>query len=223
MKAAAPVLSVSRLLVAYDGATVLRDVGFALSQGEALAVVGANGSGKSSLCRALAGLVPATGDIRLVGRPILGARAEEIARQGIVLMPQDRGTFAGLTVRDNLALGARRRPWPERSAALRDILDRFPQLRGRLGNRAGVLSGGEQRLLALARALLMQPRVLIMDEPTAGLSPEAAAEVSALLRRLLTETGLAMLVIEHDAGVVRTVADRVLRLAGGALAEVAAA
>lgn len=215
----APVLEVRRLGVAYDGGVVLRDVSFAIAPGEALAVVGANGSGKSSLCRALAGLVQASGEIRLDGRPVIGLRVEERARQGLVLVPQDSGTFAGLTVRDNLALAAGRQPRRQRAVATEAMLARFPQLRGRLWQRAGVLSGGEQKQLSLARALLLQPRLLVLDEPTAGLAPETAAEVATFLRRLRGDTGLPMLVIEHDAGVVPVVADRLLRLSAGVLAE----
>lgn len=216
------VLEVLGLGVAYDGAVILRDVNFTIGPGEALAITGANGSGKSSLCRALAGLATASGDIRLDGKPVAGLRAEEVARRGLVLMPQDRGTFIGLSVRDNLVLGASRQPRRSRAASIDAVLVRFPQLRVRLRQRAGVLSGGEQRLLALARALLMRPRLLILDEPTAGLAPETAAEVAALLRVLRVQSGLSMLLIEHDSEIIRTLADRVMCLSGGGLEAAAA-
>ena len=180
-----------------------------------LAILGANGAGKSTLLSAIVGLKrPQTGVVELAGATLSGLSAAAIAARGLVLVPEGRQVFPELSVLDNLRLGAfARRAWPE-GAELEAVFERFPRLRERARQRAGLLSGGEQQMLAIARGLLARPRVLLLDEPSLGLAPQVAERLFADLAQLASE-GLTMVLVDQMASLALAVADRGIVLENG--------
>lgn len=201
-------LQVRDLHAGYGQSRVLQGMTFDLQAGEVLAVLGRNGSGRSTLARALMGLLPAKGSARWAGHELVGRPTHAIARLGLAYVPESRDVFARLTVAQNLTLGLQPRAlrpalWtPER------VFDRFAALAARRDVPAGVLSGGEQQMLSLCRALMGAPELLIVDEPTEGLAPQVVAQVEALLRELRAQ-GLSVLLIEQKLDLSLAVADRV--------------
>jgi branched-chain amino acid transport system ATP-binding protein len=193
-------LEVSNLQVRYQGIEALKGVSFRVPPGKIVTLIGANGAGKSSALRAIAGLVrPAAGTIRFQGLEIGGQPVHRISRGGISLVPEGRKVFVNLSVLENLALGAYGRP---RDASYKKDLEGlfaiFPRLKERIQQRAGTLSGGEQQMLALGRALMASPKLLMMDEPSLGLAPQLVAEVFAVIRRIHAG-GTTILLIEQNA------------------------
>ena len=210
----APLLEVEGLAVGYGAEPVITEVELMVGAGELVAVLGANGAGKTTLLRALSGLVrPSTGTVRLGGATLTGLPADRVARRGLVLVPEGRQVFPELSVRDNLALGAFVRGGAD-AADVAALLDRFPRLKERIDGRAGLLSGGEQQMLALARGLVARPRVLMLDEPSLGLSPRLVAELFEALAALRAE-GMTLLIADQMADLALTVADRAYVVAGG--------
>lgn len=204
-------LELRGLKVAYGGVEVLHGVEMSLDEGEVVGMVGPNGAGKSSLLRAICGLTRSSaGEIRFEGRSLRGLAPEEIARSGIALVPEGRQIFGTLTVAENLRLAAP----GDGSEAMEQVLERLPILRERAGQRAGRLSGGEQQQLAVARALLRNPRLLILDEPSFGLAPKTIDVIYGLLEELRTE-GTTMLLVEQNAARTIDFCRRSLVLAGG--------
>lgn len=204
-------LELSGLKVAYGGVEVLHGIEMSVGEGEVVGMVGPNGAGKSSLLRAICGLTRSSaGEIRLEGRPLRGLPPEEIASLGIALVPEGRQIFGTLTVAENLLLAAR----DPGSATMEQVLERLPILRERAGQRADRLSGGEQQQLAVARALLRKPRLLILDEPSLGLAPKTIDVVYGLLEELRAE-GTTMLLVEQNAARTIDFCQRSLVLAGG--------
>jgi ABC-type branched-subunit amino acid transport system ATPase component len=211
-----PVLQVSGLNVFYGRSHAVQGVELTLPSG-VLSVVGRNGMGKTTLCKAIMGLVPASsGSVRFLGQDILGRSPSEIGRLGLGYVPQGRRLWKSLTVDEHLRLmqgsrrDARRSVWtPER------IYDTFPRLAERRNNGGGQLSGGEQQMLAIARALLMNPRLLVMDEPTEGLAPVIVAHVEDMLIRLAAQGDVSILVIEQNIGVATEIADLVAIMVNG--------
>jgi branched-chain amino acid transport system ATP-binding protein len=197
-------LSIEDLHVAYGRTEAVRGVSLEVGAGETVGMVGPNGAGKSTTLRAVVGLVPrATGRITFAGEPILGRPADEIARAGLGLVPEGHRIFGGMSVRDNLALSlTARKTTPEDEAALESVLERFPVLRRTYTTTAGKLSGGEQQQLAIARALVARPRVLLLDEPSLGLAPRFVDLVFEILAELRAE-GVTMLLVEQS--VTRTI------------------
>ncbi|HEX8663536.1 MAG TPA: branched-chain amino acid ABC transporter ATP-binding protein/permease [Beijerinckiaceae bacterium] len=214
--AGAPVLEAAGLCAGYGGVAVLRGVDLAVREGRPLAVLGPNGAGKTTLMRALAGLAPpaVAGDVRLAGRPVSGSPAHRRVRAGLVLVPEGRQVFPELSVRDNLRLGAFTQPGPDLDRRVAAMLDRFPRLRERLDRRAGLLSGGEQQMLAIARGLLASPKVLMLDEPSLGLAPLIVEELYASLAALRDE-GLTLVVVDQMAGQALAIADEGCLIEGG--------
>lgn len=214
-------LALDAVSVRYGPLVAVREVSFALEEGRVLALVGLNGAGKTSLVRAIAGLVPiASGAIRFEGRRIDGLPRHAVRGLGIV--PEGRLLAPTLTVAETLRLGAgrlARRVYAEREE---EILARLPVLAPLLDRRAGTLSGGQAQMLALARALIAHPRLLVLDEPTMGLSPAAGAEILALLADLKA-AGATMLVVDQGIGAVLAIADEALVMSGGTIAARAAA
>ena len=208
-------LNVVGLSAGYGGASVVRDVSFEVRAGEMLAILGANGAGKSTLLSAIVGLKrPQTGVVELAGATLSGLSAAAIAARGLVLVPEGRQVFPELSVLDNLRLGAfARRAWPD-GAELEAVFERFPRLRERARQRAGLLSGGEQQMLAIARGLLARPRVLLLDEPSLGLAPQVAERLFADLAQLAAE-GLTMVLVDQMASLALAVADRGIVLENG--------
>jgi branched-chain amino acid transport system ATP-binding protein len=211
-------LRVEGLCAGYGGGDVLHDVNLHVEEGELVAVLGANGAGKTTLMRALSGLLPRRGRIDLRGREITGARPETIVRAGVAQVPQGRGTFADLTVEENLRAGALVRGRDRTIAAdLDHWYTTYPRLRERRTQKAGLLSGGEQQMLAVARALMSRPALLLCDEPSLGLSPKLTEELFVSLREINAE-GMAVLVVEQNAAVALRVADRAYLLELGSVA-----
>ncbi|OJA61186.1 ABC transporter ATP-binding protein [Burkholderia ubonensis] len=189
-------LDIRGLRAWYGMQPVLDGVDLALAPGETLALLGRNGSGRSTLAKAVMGLVRTAGSVRIAGVECAGARTFEIARRGVAYVAEQRDVFALLSVRDNLRVGLRGGGGAAARAALDALFERFPLLAARAGVKAGRLSGGEQQVLALARALAGEPRVLIVDEPAEGLAPLAADEIGACLAGLQAD-GVAILLIEQ--------------------------
>jgi branched-chain amino acid transport system ATP-binding protein len=213
------VLVVSDLSVGYGAVSVLRDLSLILREGELTTIVGANGAGKTTLLKTLAGILsPTSGRIVLDGKEIGGRPSYSVARQGVVLVPEGRGIFGDQTVQDNLLLGTLvRREGRDPAAVSRDlegILDLFPSLRKRLEDLAGGLSGGQQQMLALARGLMARPRVLLLDEPSLGLSPLLIQQIFEAIGRLRAES-LTVLLVEQMAAQALALADRAYVLERG--------
>jgi branched-chain amino acid transport system ATP-binding protein len=199
-------LEVQGLTAGYQGGDVIREIGFRVGEGEAVMIIGSNGAGKTTLFRAVLGLLKASsGEVVFQGEGITGMAAQRIARLGINFVPAERHLFPRMTVQDNLSLGA----YPNRpnSETMAVVLDLFPRLAERRRQRAGTMSGGEQQMLAVGRALMSQPRLLILDEPTTGLAPKLAAEAYQALRTL-KETGLTLLVAEQQVPLAMALSDR---------------
>ncbi|HST67043.1 MAG TPA: ABC transporter ATP-binding protein [Mycobacteriales bacterium] len=188
------------LTAGYGAAEVLHGIDLAVAEGGATAVLGANGAGKTTLLRAITGAVRRGGRVTFAGTDVTSRRTDQIARLGIGHVPQGRGTLRTLSVRDNLLAGALLRR--DRGAVRTDLdecLELFPRLGQRLDASGGNLSGGEQQMLAIARALMARPRLLLLDEPSLGLAPRVTAEVFAALAGLRRERGLTLLLVEQNA------------------------
>jgi branched-chain amino acid transport system ATP-binding protein len=202
-------LDVEGLGSGYDGRAVIHDIGLRVGAGEIVALIGANGAGKSTLARTLSGLLPALhGRIRFDGRDITRMAPAERVRMGLIHVPEGRQVFAGLTVAENLELGAYvSQAGPGFRDRLPAVYRQFPVLQERAGSYAGNLSGGQQQMLAIARGMMGQPKLLILDEPSLGLSPSLVAEVFGLIGRLRSQ-GLAILLSEQNARMSLAIADR---------------
>ncbi len=209
---AAPLLVVQGLDVHYGRAHALQGVSLTLERG-VLGIVGRNGMGKTTLCNAITGLVPARGSVRLAGQELLGLAPHRITRLGIAYVPQGRRVWPSLTVDETLRLVARHRREVDRVYAM------FPRLAERKGNGGSQLSGGEQQMLAIGRALLLEPRLLVMDEPTEGLAPVIVEQVAKALRELARDGSIAVLLIEQNLGVAMEVADRIGVMVNGRIAQ----
>jgi branched-chain amino acid transport system ATP-binding protein len=214
---AEPALAVEGLEVRYGAVTAVRDVSFEVAQGEIVGLIGPNGAGKSTTLHAIMGLVPArSGSVKLAGTPVLGRSPERIAQAGVGLVPEGRRIYADFTVEENLRLGlaARRARGPK--TALAGAYALFPVLREFRRRPAGVLSGGQQQQLAIARALVAQPDVLLLDEPSLGLAPSLVDDVFATLEDI-RDGGFAVLLVEQRAQRTVALADRTHVLANGEL------
>ena len=213
-------LLVDGLDVVYGHVQALRNVSLTVADGETVGLLGANGAGKTSTLRAISGLVPPhVGEITFEGRSLRGMDPEETATLGIAHIPEGRGIFPRMTVRQNLTMGAyvrRLRPAPL-AARIAEVLDVFPQLKGRLRQPAGTLSGGEQQMLAIARALIARPKLMMLDEPSHGLAPLVVKDVFVLLDRLRAG-GMSLLIVEQYASVALSVVDRAYVLERGRVA-----
>jgi branched-chain amino acid transport system ATP-binding protein len=208
-------LAVRDLEVRYGAIAAVRGIDLDVGVGEIVAVIGANGAGKTTLARAIAGLVAYRGEIRLEGRLLRPDDAENNVRSGISLVPEGRGILARMTVEENLRLGFHCRPDQAAAAAdLRRMVERFPILAERRNVPAGLLSGGEQQMLAIARALLAKPRLLLLDEPSLGLAPKLIETVFRLIAGLRQE-GLTVLMVEQKARQTLRLADRAYLLETG--------
>ena len=204
----APALAVEEVTAGIGPLTILDGLSLELGAGEVVVVLGANGAGKTTLLRTIAGLLaPRRGHIRLFGEPIEGRPAHQITRAGIGHVPSGRELFPRLTVADHLELGGRLSPSARRAELRRRMLAMFPVLGARLGQRAGTLSGGEQQMLAIARALMTDPRVLLLDEPSTGLAPKIVLSVFRTFP-VLREQGVSILLAEQSLALGLSAADR---------------
>jgi len=212
-------LQVQHLSVSYGVTEVLRDVSFTVPERSIVALLGGNGSGKTTTLNVLSGLlVPRGGAIRFEGQPIAGLPTHEIVKRGIVQVPQGREVWSGMSVRDNLDLGAvTRRDRRAATADVEDVFTLFPVLRARQSRKAGTLSGGEQQMLAIGRALMARPRLLLMDEPSAGLAPVVVQAMVTAIERLHAR-GLTILLVEQNVGVAAALAEHAHVLMNGEVA-----
>ena len=193
-------LSVRDIKASYGEVMALHGVTLSVDRGELVSLVGANGAGKTTLMKVIMGLAPAaSGIIEFDGRPLLGMRTHDIAQLGIAYVPEGRGTFRELSVRENLRLGAFSRPWDAETRSDFDrVLERFPVLAERTNQTAGTLSGGEQQMLVIGRALMSRPRLMLLDEPSLGLAPLVASRIFEIITALNKEN-VAVLLVEQNA------------------------
>jgi branched-chain amino acid transport system ATP-binding protein len=218
MTTAGPLLLVEDLCVSYGMGNVVAGLSFAVNPGQKLTVLGPNGAGKTSLGRAIAGVVrPAAGAIRYDSVPLAGASVADISRRGVCYLPEVRGIFPGLSVRDNLRMFARGQRRAERHASIGGALERFPVLGHRSRQRAGTLSGGEQQMLALSRVFMRTPRLVIIDEPSMGLAPTLVDMVFEALSAISAE-GVAIILMEQYVQRALALADHCIVLQRGSVA-----
>jgi branched-chain amino acid transport system ATP-binding protein len=210
-------LKIDALRGGYGRVEVLRGIDLQLHAGETVALLGSNGAGKSTLNNTVCGLVPAwAGHVRFAGQDLTRASSRAIVQAGLIQVPEGRRVFPNLSVRDNLELGSYARARSRRASNLERVFGVFPKLRERDRQRAGTLSGGEQQMLAIGRGLMAEPRLLILDEPSLGLSPLLVEELFALIGRLHAD-GLAVLLVEQNVGQSLDIADRAYVLENGAI------
>jgi len=212
----ATLLEARSLRAFYAQAEVLHGIDFALDEGGITTILGANGAGKTTTLRAVCGMVRTQGEISFDARRIDGRKTEEIARNGIAHVPDGRGTFLELTTEENLKLGAY--PRRDRTGVARDlamVYGYFPRLQERRKQQAGTLSGGEQQMLAISRALMLRPRLLLLDEPSFGLAPLIVEEIFRIMRLINREQKVSMLLVEQNATLALDLADHAYLLEAG--------
>lgn len=211
-------LRVDGLHAGYGRSTILDGVSFDVFEGEIVAILGANGAGKTTILRALSGLIKISkGSVNFAGANVTGTRPEVLARRGIAHVPEGRGTFTGLTVRENLTLGGGRLPRREIANQMEKWFGVFPRLQERREQRAGSLSGGEQQMLAIARAMMPMPRLLLLDEPSMGLAPKITQQVFQVLREVHAELGTTMVIVEQNANIALKTASRAFVIGNGTI------
>jgi len=214
-----PLLRVKALRVSFGAREILRGVDFALAEGEAVALLGPNGSGKSTCLNAISGLVAiAGGQVEVAGTKISGWPVHRVVRHGVVQVSQSRDLFPDLTVEDNLRLGGHTRSVEQMDGRLPEVYALFPRLRERRAQLVRSLSGGEQQMVAIGRALMSRPRLLLLDEPSGGLSPQLVADTARTMSAL-RDLGMTMLLVEQNLGLALKAADRYLILRDGEVAE----
>ncbi len=202
-------LKIAGLKVAYGGIQAVKGIDLEISDGELVTLIGANGAGKTTTMKAITGLQPwAAGDIEYLGRSIKGVPSYDLLKQGLAMVPEGRGVFARMTITENLLMGAFTR---KDEAGIKDDIDRmfgiFPRLKERANQLAGTMSGGEQQMLAMARALMSQPRLLLLDEPSMGLSPIMVEKIFEVVRDISSQ-GVTVLLVEQNARLALQAADR---------------
>jgi len=204
------VLEIDGLVTTYGAVRALDDISLQVVPGSITAILGANGAGKTTLLRTISGLVtPRSGRVRWEGEDLTGVAADRIARRGLAHVPEGSGVIAELTVDENLRLGALwRRDRADRGAALREMYELFPPLAERAAKAASTLSGGERQMLAIGRALMSRPRLLLLDEPSLGLAPLITAQIMRVLRDLRDRTELTILLVEQNARSALSIADQ---------------
>lgn len=213
---AGPALEVSGLVAGYGALRVLHDVSLTVERNEVVGVLGANGAGKTTLLRAIAGVVrPQGGSVTLLGRAVTGLPDHEVTRAGVGHVPSGRELFADMSVADNLAMGAHSVPAARATELRGRVLDLFPALAAMLDRRAGSMSGGEQQMLAFGRALMTDPSVLLLDEPSTGLAPAVVASLFDALRQLISAGGMSVVLVEQNAGLALEVVQRAFVLRQG--------
>ena len=212
----AALLEVKGLKAYYGQTQALHDVSFTIAAGGITTLLGANGAGKTTTLRAICAMIRTEGEVLFDGRPIRGLATENIVRLGVAHVPEGRGTFTTLSVDENLKIAAYTRS--DRAAVKRDlekVFEYFPRLKERLSQQAGTLSGGEQQMLAIARALMLSPRLMLLDEPSFGLAPLIVQEIFRIMRRINEEAGVSMLLVEQNAALALDLAEEAYVLETG--------
>ncbi len=213
------ILLVENVVAGYQSSNVLQGVSISLSEGEIISVVGRNGVGKTTLVRTIMGLLPVrSGRIEFAGKQITSKAADHRARQGIGYVPQDRGIFPDLTVEENLRMG-RFIGTKRNSLDFESVFNNFPFLKERLHQRGGTLSGGQQEMLAIARALINQPKLLLLDEPSDGVQPSIVEEIGQFLLQLKATGEVTVLLVEQNFDLLQTVSDRAYAMEKGMVAD----
>lgn len=212
----APVLSTMSLVAGYEpDLPIVRGVDLAVGSGELVVLLGPNGAGKSTLVKAIAGMVPVhSGTVHLAGRDVTTVSPHRRVAEGLAFVPQTENVFASMSIRENLQIAVALLPKPDRRARIDALLTRFPDLAIKPKRLAGALSGGQRQMLAVARALALDPPVLILDEPSAGLSPKIVGEVFSMLKRINSE-GVTIVLVEQNVKAALAIADRAIILAEG--------
>ncbi|MEY4864557.1 MAG: hypothetical protein RLZ51_2652 [Pseudomonadota bacterium] len=209
-------LEVKGLKASYGPTQVLFDIDFSLAQGQITTILGANGAGKTTTLRAVCQAVRTSGSVLFDGQQLVGKSTESIVRMGVAQVPDGRGTFTALTVEENLKLGAYvRRDKSEVALDMEKAYTRFPRLKERRNQQAGTLSGGEQQMLAISRALMLRPRLLLLDEPSFGLAPLIVAEIFRILRQINEQEKVSMLLVEQNANLALGLAHQAYLLETG--------
>jgi len=212
-------LQLENVFAGYGAGDVVRDVSLEVNEGEIVVILGANGAGKTTLMRAISGLISRRGRIAFDGDDLVRLSPDKIVRNGVVQVPQGRGTIVDLTVEENLRAGALARR--DRSAVNRDLerwYEAYPRLAERRKQKAGLLSGGEQQMLAVSRAMMSRPKILLCDEPSLGLSPKLVQDLFDSLKSINNEWGMAMLIVEQNAAIALSIAARGYLLEVGEIA-----
>jgi branched-chain amino acid transport system ATP-binding protein len=209
-------LEVKGLVAGYGGIPALHGVDFSLEEGGVTTLLGANGAGKTTTLRALCGMIRARGDANFAGKRLIGMQTEDIVRLGIAHVPEGRGTFTRMSVEENLQLGAMtRRNGADIKQDIERVYDHFPRLRQRRMQQAGTLSGGEQQMLAIGRALMLRPKLMLLDEPSFGLAPLVVREMFDILAGLNRNEKVSMLLVEQNASLALSLADTAYLLETG--------
>ncbi len=212
-----PLLDVEDLEAGYGPVQVLRGMSFSVEPGEVVVILGANGAGKTTTIRAVSGMIDVKGRVEVDGKSVAGKSPEDIVRRGVAHVPQGRGTFVDLSVEDNLRLGAFTRKDADVAADMERWFEVFPRLKERRDQAAGSMSGGEQQMLAIARAAMSRPRLLLLDEPSLGLAPLVTQELFRQLQMLNQDDGMALLVVEQNANLALSIAERGYVLEAGTI------
>ena len=210
-----PILEVDRLDAWYGPTQVLHGLSFAMREGSIATLLGANGAGKTTTLRALCNMVRTRGDVKLAGQPIQSHATEDIVRMGVAHVPDGRGTFLELTTEENLRIGGYVRKRRDIANDVEKMYAYFPRLKERRGQQAGTLSGGEQQMLAIARALMLKPKLLLLDEPSFGLAPLIVLMIFDILRTINRTEGVGILLVEQNAALALELADQVFLLETG--------
>ncbi|MBQ4062256.1 MAG: ABC transporter ATP-binding protein [Christensenellaceae bacterium] len=208
-------LKINDINVYYGAIHAIKGVSFEVHEGEIVTLIGANGAGKSTILQTISGLLHSkTGDITFEGQSIMGVPAHKIVSKGLAQVPEGRRVFANLTVEDNLEMGAYTQPKSSIAASIADVYERFPRLKERKKQSVGTLSGGEQQMLAMGRALMSKPKLLMLDEPSMGLAPILVEQVFEIIKEL-HKAGTTILLVEQNAQMALSVADRAYVLETG--------
>ena len=201
-------LSVRDLHVSYGAIKAVRGISFDIKQGEIVTLIGANGAGKSTTLNTVAGLIrPDSGSIEFKGQSIVGVKSHKVVERGMALCPEGRRVFSQMSVSENLDMGGYTRSDAENRVTLQRVYERFPRLKERMGQMAGTLSGGEQQMLAMARALMSKPKLLMLDEPSMGLAPILVEQIFDIIKEL-NAAGTTILLVEQNANMALSIADR---------------
>ena len=212
-------LEVTNLTASYGSTQALFGINFSIEQGKITTILGANGAGKTTTLRALCQTVRTTGSIKIGGEEVVGRATESVVRMGVAHVPDGRGTFTGLSVEENLKLGSfTRKDKAEVALDMERMYTRFPRLKERRMQQAGTLSGGEQQMLAISRALMLRPKLLLLDEPSFGLAPLIVAEIFRIMREINKQDQVTMLLVEQNASLALDLADEAYLLETGRVA-----